>query len=244
MISVRPVGEAVFVELGRPEKLNAITPAMLGSLLDAFDQVEQSGASLLVLQGAGGSFCAGRDLDADWGSNSAEAVLQDVINPVVSKLYGLSIPTLAIVQGYAIGLGLALVLACDLSVASRTCTLMARVARRPSLADGAAHFFLIDRTGTARGLDMLWTGRALTGAEAAAAGLISRAVDEDNLAEERDVIVSAVTSLPPAALQTSKAIARTHVGRSTRTVVDVLQREAVAHRGSLRGRIPIEGERS
>src|SRR5882762_4716980 len=103
------VGEIV---LNRPDKMNALNNAMMSELSDAFDAAEKAQVRALIIRGEGPGFCAGRDLaDADPGNEDAEAILQEIFNPVIRRLTDFPAPTFAAVHGACLGVGLGLALA-------------------------------------------------------------------------------------------------------------------------------------
>src|ERR1700693_4917181 len=78
------VGEIV---LNRPDKMNALNNAMMNELSEALDAAEKAQVRALIIRGEGAGFCAGRDLaDADPGNEDAEAILQEIFNPVIRRL--------------------------------------------------------------------------------------------------------------------------------------------------------------
>ena len=91
------VGEIV---LNRPDKMNALNNAMMSELSEAFDAAEKAQVRALIIRGEGPGFCAGRDLaDADPGNEDAEAILQEIFNPVIRRLADFPAPTFAAVHG-------------------------------------------------------------------------------------------------------------------------------------------------
>src|SRR5215218_5592388 len=100
------------IVLDRPEKLNAFDDTMVDEMHTALDDVVDARAVIVRAEGRG--FCAGRDLAAaDPGNEDGEAVLLQQFNPMLMKLYELPMPTFAVVQGAALGVGLGIALACD-----------------------------------------------------------------------------------------------------------------------------------
>src|SRR5690349_5241606 len=86
--------------LNRPDKLNALDSAMFADLHLRMGEAEAAGVRALVVRGEGRGFCAGRDLaDADPGNEDGEAILNDVLNPVITRLAGFPAPTFAAVHG-------------------------------------------------------------------------------------------------------------------------------------------------
>jgi enoyl-CoA hydratase/carnithine racemase len=109
--------------LNRPEARNAI-PATAWAELDAvLGRVEVSDVRMLVVTGAGGTFCAGADL-ADFPAMRTDAAaiarFREEMRAALDRLRGLAIPTIALIDGHCYGAGVALAMACDLRIASLT----------------------------------------------------------------------------------------------------------------------------
>src|SRR5260221_14173051 len=97
-------GSVAHVVLNRPEARNSLRLADMAALQARLNEVFASDARCLVLSGAGGAFCAGRDLkETDPEQDDTEALMRTVINPLVDTLYGARIPTIAAVDGPALG---------------------------------------------------------------------------------------------------------------------------------------------
>src|SRR5207244_8934121 len=107
-------GDVAELVLNRPERRNALDQPAVAAFYDALDELERNLPRALLVRGEGKGFCAGRDLsDAEPLTEDAEAILRE-LNPLVARLGGLRCPTVAAVQGAALGFGLGLALACDL----------------------------------------------------------------------------------------------------------------------------------
>ena len=114
-------GPVAIITLNRPDKLNAINPAMLHELGDALDQVEANDdVYAVVLNGNGRAFCAGFDLQAGMAANrTTEADWRSAIDydlEVIMRFWHLSKPTIAVVHGYVLAAGFELALACDMTI--------------------------------------------------------------------------------------------------------------------------------
>lgn len=107
--------------LDRPEARNAIPAAGWTELSERLDMVEKSDVRLLVVTGAGGTFCAGADLAdlaAMRGDEAAAAAFREAMRGALDRLRSLAIPTLALIEGHCYGAGVALALACDIRIAA------------------------------------------------------------------------------------------------------------------------------
>lgn len=216
------------VVLDRPQKLNAVDEEMAGELHRALDEAERGGARALVLRGEGRGFCAGRDLgDAKPGEEDAEVILAELFNPLILRVARFPAPTFAAVHGAALGVGLGLALACDVVHAAEDARLGSPFVRIGAVLDSGGHHHLLRRLGSHRALELIYTGRLLSGAEAAAWGLVNAAVPADALLDTVRAMATAVATGPTAALRSSKEL----LGRIDREGLDfegVLAAEAAA----------------
>ena len=163
--------------LNRPDKLNAMNGAMVRELADSLDAVESGGARALLVRGEGRAFCSGRDLaGADPLHEDGEAILRDVFNPLIERMAGLAVPTIAAVHGACLGTGLGLALACDIVYAADDARIGSPFARIGAVLDSGAHAAFVSRMGPHRALELIYTGRLLSGREAAEWGLVNRSV--------------------------------------------------------------------
>jgi 2-(1,2-epoxy-1,2-dihydrophenyl)acetyl-CoA isomerase len=200
------VGEIV---LNRPDKMNALNNAMMSELSDAFDAAEKAQVRALLIRGEGSAFCAGRDLaDADPGNEDAEAILQTIFNPVIHRLADFPAPTFAAVHGACLGVGLGLALASDVVYVSEDAKIGSPFARIGAVLDSGGHKFFVQRIGPHRALELIYTSRLLSGAEAAAWGLVNQCIPKGELVEKVRQLAAAVAKGPTAAFMESKRIIR------------------------------------
>lgn len=220
-------GGVADVVLDRADKLNAVNPPMVADLHAAFAQAEAAGVRALVLRGEGRGFCAGRDLaDAEPGVEDAEAVLAG-INPLFARLSRFPAPTFAAVHGAALGVGLGLALACDVVYAADDAKLGSPFARIGAVLDSGGHHHFVQRLGSHRALELIYTGRLLSGREAAEWGLVNAAIPGGELFDTVGAMAAAVAAGPTAAFLLSKRL----VGRiqdEGLALDDVLAAEAKA----------------
>lgn len=174
------------LRLDRPERRNAMTLAMWRALPRLCDEIERrEDARAVVVEGAGGHFCAGADIsefDAVFRNAEAAREYLGAIEDGLEALIALDRPTIAALEGSTIGGGLALALCCDL----RFCSENAHVAIPPAklgLIYGPVETRrLVELVGPARAKDLLFSGRRVETAEALAIGLIDRRLPENELA--------------------------------------------------------------
>jgi 2-(1,2-epoxy-1,2-dihydrophenyl)acetyl-CoA isomerase len=214
--------------LDRPEKMNAMNGAMVRELSDSLDAAETAGARALLVRGEGRAFCSGRDLsDADPLHEDGEAILRDVLNPLMTRMAGLAVPTIAAVHGACLGTGLGLALACDIVYAADDARIGSPFARIGAVLDSGAHTALVARVGPHRALELIYTGRLLSGREAAEWGLINRSVAGADLVRRTREMARSIAHGPTAAFLESKRIVRLIQDESPSTAA-VLAAEAAA----------------
>ena len=171
-------GAVRLITINRPEARNAVDGTTAALLADAFRAFEaDEDLAVAVLAGAGGTFCAGADLKAvatDRGNRVEADVSRD--GPMGPTRMELSKPVIAAVEGYAVAGGLELVLWCDLRVASEDAVFGVYCRRwGVPLVDGGT-IRLPRLIGHSHALDLILTGRGVTGDEARQMGLANRLV--------------------------------------------------------------------
>ncbi|MCT1765800.1 enoyl-CoA hydratase-related protein [Brevibacterium casei] len=178
-----PIAEIV---LDGPESRNALDADSLRAFAEAVSTVAEAvpDVRVLLIRGEGKVFCSGRDISAvDVETDDAHAFLAEVFTPIVQAIRGLSIPVVAQVQGAALGLGFGLAAAADIIYAAEDAKFGSPFAAIGAMLDSGAHHVFLDRVGYHRTMDLIVTGDFMSGAEAAATGIVSRAVPATELAD-------------------------------------------------------------
>jgi enoyl-CoA hydratase/carnithine racemase len=226
-------GDVAELVLNRPERRNALDGASRAVLNGFLDELEKDPPRALLLRGEGKGFCAGRDLsDAEPLTEDGEAILSEM-NPTIARIAGLRCPTVAAVQGAALGLGLGLALACDLLVVGQSAKIGSPFAAIGAVLDSGSHHFLCSRVGPARALELVYTGRFLSGAEAVEWGIANAVHPDDELLDAARSLVGSIAAGPTAAFLLSKDL----VGRITTeglSLDEVLAAEAAAQGAAAR----------
>jgi enoyl-CoA hydratase len=175
-VRVRREGPVSIVLINRPEQRNAVDGPTAQALADAFRAFdEDSTASVAVLHGEGGVFCAGADLKAV-GTPQGNRVQPDGDGPMGPTRMRLGKPVIAAIAGHAVAGGLELALWCDLRVADHDAVLGVFCRRwGVPLIDGGT-VRLPRLIGTSRAMDMILTGRPVGAQEAERFGLVNRVV--------------------------------------------------------------------
>jgi enoyl-CoA hydratase len=175
-VRVEKQGPVTTVILSRPSARNAVDPETARSLADAFRTFEaDADASVAVLWGEGGTFCAGADLKA-FAAGKYDRVSPEGDGPMGPSRLLLDKPAIAAIEGYAVAGGLELALWCDLRVVAEDATLGVFCRRwGVPLIDGGT-VRLPRLIGLSRALDLILTGRPVKAQEALQMGLANRVV--------------------------------------------------------------------
>lgn len=209
--------------LNRPDRLNAIDMEMLETLIEAFDAAAADPAiRVVVLAGAGRSFCAGADIGqmiertpADW-----ERIVDRYLDPI-RRIAGIDKPVIARLHGDVIGGGLGLAMACDVRIGtttSRYCAPFIKLALAGC--DMSAGYFLPRLVGLSRATDMMMTGRFVDAEEAARSGLVTRIVPEPELDAAVQTLAAGFARGPAAALAVTKRAIRRSLDRDMNAEFD------------------------
>jgi enoyl-CoA hydratase len=203
-VTVERNGPVTTVVLDRPEVRNAVDRPTATALCEAFvDFDADPDASVAVLFGAGGTFCAGADLKAV-GTPDGNRTEPDGEGPMGPTRLRLSKPVIAAICGHAVAGGLELALWCDLRVAQEDAVLGV-FCRRWSvpLIDGGT-VRLPQLVGLGRALDMILTGRAVTAAEALQIGLVNRVVPDGGARAAAEKLARELAALPQECLRSDR----------------------------------------
>ncbi|WP_343601328.1 crotonase/enoyl-CoA hydratase family protein [Mycobacterium sp.] len=197
-------GAVTTVILDRPEARNAVDGPTAAALHAAFEQFDRDdAASVAVLWGDHGTFCAGADLKA-FGTPRANAAHRSGPGPMGPTRMVLSKPVIAAVSGYAVAGGLELALWCDLRVAEED-AVFGVFCRRwgVPLIDGGT-IRLPRLIGHSRAMDMILTGRAVDAAEALAMGLANRVVPHGQSRQAAEELAAALAALPQQCMRSDR----------------------------------------
>jgi 2-(1,2-epoxy-1,2-dihydrophenyl)acetyl-CoA isomerase len=220
-------GDVAELVLNRPERRNALDAPSRAELASALDELEKNPPRAVLLRGEGKGFCAGRDLsDAEPLTEDGEAILR-AMNPIVARLNGLRCPTVAAVQGAALGFGLGLALACDLLVVGESAKIGSPFAAIGAVLDSGSHLFLCSRIGPARTLELVYTGRFLSGAEAVEWGIANSVHPDDELLGAARTLAATIAAGPTATFMLSKDIVA-RIASDGLSLDEVLAAEAAA----------------
>ncbi|VTU35843.1 enoyl-CoA hydratase/isomerase family protein [Variovorax sp. PBL-E5] len=179
-------GPIATVTLDRPHKLNALYPEMILRLVDVIEQIRRDNTvRVMVLRGEGRAFCAGDDLAPEdrfkYGPPDLQSRMRTGFPRAVLDMLTLRKPVVGIVQGYAVGAGLDLALACDFRLCDPETKFGAVYVTRGL--GGGSTYLLPRYVGLGRATEMLLLGRFIEMEEAERLGLVSEVVAKDKLEE-------------------------------------------------------------
>src|SRR5947208_4696907 len=199
------------ITLNRPDRLNSFTSQMHEELRDAL--ADLGDARVVILTGAGRGFCAGQDLNDRVVASDEHPVdlgeaVQSCWNPLIRTLTSLPQPVIARVNGVAAGAGANIALACDIVIAAKSAKFIQSFSAIGLIPDSGGTWVLPRLVGQARALGLAITGEPLPAEKAAEWGMIWKAVDDDALDTEVDVIANKLASLPPLGLAAIKDMIR------------------------------------
>ncbi|HUX68273.1 MAG TPA: 2-(1,2-epoxy-1,2-dihydrophenyl)acetyl-CoA isomerase PaaG [Terriglobales bacterium] len=202
------VGDGVArLTLNRPEKLNSFNVAMHLEVRDALARSAE-GARVLLLTGAGRAFCAGQDLGdravAPGGKLDLGASIEEYYAPLVRSLRALPLPVVCAVNGVAAGAGANLALACDLVLAAHSAVFYEPFCMLGLVPDTGGTWVLPRLVGTARAMGLALLGDKLPAEQAAAWGLIWRALPDAELMPAVEALVARLAKAPTRGLARTK----------------------------------------
>ena len=218
-----------WITLNRPDKLNALNREVFGELGAALDRLERSPDALVgVLHGAGRAFAAGADIQdyVDISVHDYRAFM-DVGRAVSDRLASLAKPVIAAVQGFALGGGFELVLACDLVVAADNARFGLPETKLGLVPGGGGTQRLTRLVGRTRATELMIAGRFLTADEAHAWGIVNHVVAKDDLLARAEELAGVVAAQAPEAVSTIKRIVREGADASLATALS-LEQDATA----------------
>lgn len=206
----RQVESVRFVVMSNPGKHNAFDRSLLQELATAISAADDdSTVRVIVVTGADTAFCAGGDvsgMSSDMEASDHLRYLTDDVHGVPRALVGASKPTVAMINGAAVGAGLDIALACDFRVCVEGATLReAYIDVGLAAGDGGA-WWLPRLIGLSRALDLLLTGRKLSPTEALEMGLVHRLAPREDLEKVTMELAEELTRKPPQALAAMKRL--------------------------------------
>lgn len=207
VVVTRPDDGVVLVTLNRPHKLNAVDPPMARELLATARSLSvDPSVRVVVLAGAGRSFCAGSDIGAIDETDPREAYRTRDLTPPSYPDFGRELlqPVIAAVHGHCLGGGFELALHCDMRIASRDATFATPEVKWGWLGGGGTTQLLPRLIGAARVMEMLCTGEPISADVAERWGLLNALVDEGRATEDALALARRIADKPPLVTQAAK----------------------------------------
>jgi 2-(1,2-epoxy-1,2-dihydrophenyl)acetyl-CoA isomerase len=224
-------GEVAIVRLNRPERLNAVTPAMLDLIAASLRRAVDEGARAVLVTGEGRAFCSGADLAASTDGSISQDDLGDALrqhyNPMTETFASLPIPVVTAINGAAAGAGVSIALSGDIVVAAESSYLLLAFANIGLVPDAGATWLVAKGAGRAKALEMALLGERLRAADALSAGLVMCVVEDAALFDAALAMARKVASMPTIALG---LIRKQVAGALTGTLSETLETEAVHQR--------------
>jgi enoyl-CoA hydratase len=219
-VRVERNGPVTTVIMNRPEARNAVNGPTAAALVAAFEEFDaDDSASVAVLWGDNGTFCAGADLKA-FGTPDSNVVHRTGPGPMGPSRMVLSKPVIAAVSGHAVAGGLELALWCDLRVAEED-AVFGVFCRRwgvPLIDGGTVR--LPRLIGQGRAMDMILTGRPVDAAEAHSIGLANRVVPKGQAREQAEQLAMQLAKLPQQCMRSDRLSALAQWGMSESEAMD------------------------
>ena len=199
----------LLVLLNRPEVMNSLDETMVGELAAAMTSAGSGdGVRCVLITGAGRAFSAGRDISSAKADEDAYDIIANHVNPMLATIYHCPKPTIAAVNGPAMGVGLGIALACDIVLAADNARMSSPFARLGVALDSGGHYFLPRLVGYHRTMEMIYTSDIIRGKQAAAWGLVNRSVPGTRLLDRSMDLARRIARGPVNAFMAEKAFTR------------------------------------
>lgn len=204
------------ITLNRPEVMNALNRQMYADLTDAAHTCDRDpDVRVVLVTGAGRAFCSGDDVrqlmlgEGEVERRKLAPPARPVITPAAEALFRLSKPSIALVNGAAVGWGCDLALLCDFRIASSVARFGEIFVKRGLVADLGGTYRLPQIVGVTKALELLYTGDIIDAREALRIGLVSSVAEPDELLAAGRSFAERIAANPPLAVQYAKEAVRT-----------------------------------
>ena len=189
------------ITLAAPDKLNSLSPEMLGALPALIERAQADGARCILLTGEGRAFSSGARLGADGaGGRDLGEVIDTYYNPIARALAESDIPIVTALNGLAAGAGVGIALGADIVVAARSAYLLLAFANIGLVPDAGSTWLIAQSIGRAKTLELALMAEKLPAERASDLGLIARVVDEEALEAEAEAVARKLAAMPTLAL--------------------------------------------
>jgi enoyl-CoA hydratase/carnithine racemase len=241
-VTVETVSRTRVVTINRPEARNALTRGVITGVRDAFTEAASDAAiRCVVLAGAGGHFCAGADLRKNMMEDPELLdhldTYMDEYHAAIRAIVRCPKPSIAMLDGCAVGFGADLALACDLRIATPSAYVQEKFVKIGLMPDGGGTFWLPRLVGTARAMRWMLLAEKIEGPELMSLGLVLKLVPPRELRDATLGIARELESGPPLAFAEIKRA----VYGSWGEIEDALRREREGQLKLLRSQDAMEG---
>jgi 2-(1,2-epoxy-1,2-dihydrophenyl)acetyl-CoA isomerase len=209
-VQVQRRGAVSTITLDRPHAMNAVNAELGDALKHAVeDAASDDTVRAVLLTGSGRAFSSGADLKSGFeadhdGLPDLGSALRSRFHPIIEGLRTMPKPTIAAVNGPAVGIGLSFALACDLVIAAESSYLLLAFVNIGLVPDGGSSFLIPERIGFARALEMALLGERVTAKTALEWGLINRVVADGELQAHADDLADRLAQGPTRSYAGSK----------------------------------------
>lgn len=199
-------GEVSIITFSGPGA-NILSTAALVRLIDAMDSLNAGEVKAVVITAEGPTFIAGADIkEMSVFSRKDAAAFAALFHRAMDIIEGFPCPVIAAVNGFALGGGMELTLACDMVIASEAAVFGQPEINLGIIPGGGATQRLPRRVGGLKAKEMIFTGQRINAAEALAAGLVNKVVAKDKLMDEAMAVARAIASKPVHCLAAAKSL--------------------------------------
>jgi 2-(1,2-epoxy-1,2-dihydrophenyl)acetyl-CoA isomerase len=197
------------ITFNNPARRNALSLDTFALFAEAVEEAARDESRVVVITGAGDSFCGGLDLTSlspeELARLDVAAKIRELINPPILRLRALRKPVVARVNGHVAGIGFSYVLASDVRVSTSDATFSQSFIRVGLMPDGGATHLLPALVGTVRAFELMTTGAPISAHDALGLGLLNRVVPREELDAAVDAVVAQLATAPQPALARIKA---------------------------------------
>ncbi len=205
MLKVYIKASILHIHLNRPEKKNALTFAMYVAMADAITKAENDPAiRVILISGEGGNFTAGNDLK-DFQANPPQDETAPAFQFILSVVNS-TVPIIVAVDGVAIGVGVTMLLHCDMVFVGAAAYLQLPFVNLGLTPEFGASYLLPKIMGHARAAELLLGGKAFDGARAVELGIANELCSSDQLLNSATAYAEEIAAKPPRAVRKSKAL--------------------------------------
>ena len=226
-LQVDTVDERLVLTLDNPDMRNALSYEIATGIIDVLEEMDADEIRCVVLQGSGGTFCAGGDIQAMLEGVTSDRPTEELVeeravptNRAVQRVYECPVPTIAKVDGPAFGAGGALAIACDMVLASERAKISFGFRQVGLSVDSGTSALLPRQVGESVALDLVYTGELIDAERAHDLGLFTRVFAEEEFEQRASELVEQVATGPTLALKRSKRLLKEGRTRGIAPAVD------------------------